>query len=299
MKDKAVVISKMQMDDWYKLDIDTVLSLGEEIRGQISQQTDEIKGDFFALSPGIRILKLLDSLDKYKIHPGPLKLAVAIFINNSIEGKIHLKLSLINHSCDPNVAWWLIDENETLEELRAQKDIKIGEELTATYISSFDILIENKQQRQAKLNGWSFDCKCPKCEGPEDASLDTLKKEIKSLLKPETRIPSSPAAGWKNLAERQEKMVDAILTITKKPTAAFFYEFKVLASIGHMARNPRLVDKGMKLFKECVDKENVKRKDYENQEEKLNDWRQNFRSKKGPEHLEMIAVMPKGSMYGL
>ena len=152
------------------------------------------------------------------------------------------------------------------EELRAEKDIKMGEELTASYISSYDILIENKQERQAKLNGWSFDCRCPKCEGPEDASLNTKKKEIKSLLKPETRIPSSHAAWWKNLAERHEKLVDAILTITKNPTAVFFWEFKVLASVGHLARNPRLVDKGMKLFKECVDKENVKRKDYENQE---------------------------------
>ena len=297
MKDKAVVLSKITNEDLNKNEIGTFLCLGEEIRGQISQQTDEVKGDFLKLSPSIKILKLLDFLDKNKILPGPLKQAVAIFINNRIGGKMYLKLALINHSCDPNVDWWFIDENEGSAELRANKDIKMGEEITASYISSLDILIENKQQRQAKLNNWILDCKCPKCEGPEDASLDTWKKEIKSLLKPETRTPSSPAAVWKNLAKRQEKIVDAILTITKKPTAAFFYHFQVLASLGHLARNPRLVDKGMKLFKECVVNENVKRKDYENQEKKLNDWRKNFLSKKGPGQLEIIEVMPKGSMF--
>ena len=301
MKDKPVILSKIKNEDLNKKDICTFLCLGEEIMVQIRQQTDKIKGDFLKLYPSIRILKLLDFLDTDKVLPGPLKQAVAIFINNRIGGKIYLKLSLINHSCDPNVAWWFIDENERSQELRAHKDIKMGEEITASYISSFDILIENKQQRQAKLNNWMFDCKCPKCEGPEDASLDTLKKEIKSLLKPETKIPSSrsPAVKWKNGAKHQEKLVDAILTITKKPTAAFFYQFQVLASIGHMARNPRLVDKGMKLFKECVDKENVKRKDYENQEEKLNDWRQNFRSKTVPGPFEIIAFKPKGSLYGV
>ena len=79
---------------------------------------------------------MLDYHDTDKILPGTLKQAVAIFINNRIGGrkggKIHLKLSLINHSCDPNVAWF-IDENGTTEELRAMKDIKMGEEITASY----------------------------------------------------------------------------------------------------------------------------------------------------------------------
>ena len=120
-------------------------------------------------------------------------------------------------------------------------------------------------------------------------SLKGLKREIQSLLKPQS--PHN-LAGWKSYARSQERMVDAILTMIKTPSTAFYFEFQTLASLGHLSRSPNLVDKGMRLYKESIEQEkfSLQKKKYENQERKLKEWRHNLRSRKTPDLFEITSL---------
>ncbi|CBH13275.1 hypothetical protein, conserved [Trypanosoma brucei gambiense DAL972] len=75
-------------------------------------------------------------------------------------GGIYSLQSAFNHSCVPNVA--VLAEGGTHDiTLRTLRAIKNGEELTITYIP-----VENttRAERQMKLEGYFFTCRCPLCE---------------------------------------------------------------------------------------------------------------------------------------
>jgi len=289
MKDKAVVTSSAEVD-MYPPD---VMDCGNNISWQLLQLPDDIRAEYFQLSPSKLVFnKFEDPLFKSIPIPAVSKLAVAIFLNNRIGNKIYLSLSLINHSCDPNAGWQNTDESYENEELRATRDIKKGEEITSSYLSNFEALTNNKVKRQEKLqSSWSFVCKCEKCEDCEDESFASLKREIEKLL-PSKRPPTN-LAGWKSHAKSHERLVDAILTILGKPSPDFYFDFKTLASFGQLARNPNLVDKGMKLFLESVDigQFSFHKKEYETHKKKLLNWKRNLSSRKSPDMDEVTTFL--------
>lgn len=84
---------------------------------------------------------------------------LAIYGANSF-GDVFLLGSRINHSCLPNIhfAYNPVLEKETFHAIR---DIIAGEELTITYAGGTNRI---RNQRQAELDKWGFQCTCPACE---------------------------------------------------------------------------------------------------------------------------------------
>ena len=118
-----------------------------------------------------------------------------------------------------------------------------------------------------------------------------MKREIEGLL-PAGKTPSSIAA-WKSQARDHERLVDDILAIVKKPSPAFWFEFKTLASYGHLARCPELVKKGMKLFEEStgIGKFASHLVAFEEQKKRLESWKRNFQGKRYPKDQEIIEFL--------
>ncbi|KAL7640228.1 UNVERIFIED_CONTAM: hypothetical protein RMT77_009642 [Armadillidium vulgare] len=75
-------------------------------------------------------------------------------------GGIYPTISLINHSCDPNVFRYCIGKNCIV---RATKIIGKGEQLLDSYGSLFDVL--GRESRQIVLTQqYKFNCDCPACK---------------------------------------------------------------------------------------------------------------------------------------
>ncbi|TID21701.1 hypothetical protein E6O75_ATG05096 [Venturia nashicola] len=71
--------------------------------------------------------------------------------------------SRFNHSCVPNVHL-SHDPRTQIYDFRLVRDVKAGEELTASYISLF----LTRKERQDNLVRWGFECACPACEKTTD-----------------------------------------------------------------------------------------------------------------------------------
>ena len=168
----------------------------------------------------------------------------------------------------------------------------MGEEITSSYLTNFQLLTEDTQSRRKRLaDNWHFLCQCTRCLEPEDEEFSELKREIEGLL-PVRESPSS-MEGWRSHARDQERLVDAILSIIKQPSPHFWFEFKILASYGHMARCPELVKKGMRLFKESTEigKFAYHLRELEKQKKRLESWKLNLQTKSYPTYEEMIEFL--------
>ena len=126
MKDRAVVESTADIS----MDIRNLEQYGVKILQQLWQQPVETIRSFFELKANNVVL------NKFANNSELPKQAVAIFLNNRIGDRVYLKLSRINHSCDPNAAWQNIDESFEEEELRAVSNIMAGDEILCNYLSS-------------------------------------------------------------------------------------------------------------------------------------------------------------------
>ena len=87
---------------------------------------------------------------------------VRIWNTNATGWGIYVTASRLNHSCQPNVIWSSDDDNPPHRlEVRALRDVSLGEELTVSYIKMSDLL--PKEKRQQKLSQWGFVCCCTLC----------------------------------------------------------------------------------------------------------------------------------------
>jgi len=71
--------------------------------------------------------------------------------------------SFLSHSCISNARIFVMADNEIV--IRAQVDIKQGEEITIQYIS---YLFGNILRRKDILENWMFECCCPRCVDPTE-----------------------------------------------------------------------------------------------------------------------------------
>eukprot|EP01133_Synstelium_polycarpum_P012049 gene12049-14097_t len=72
---------------------------------------------------------------------------------------VYVRNSFFNHSCDPNVNYWVVDN--TLEvECSLMRGVKTGEELCISYIDAAAAL---KDRQEKLLEGYLFNCRCDKC----------------------------------------------------------------------------------------------------------------------------------------
>ena len=67
-------------------------------------------------------------------------------------------ISLINHSCIPNVAWFTEEEDKTRKEVRVCREIQEGEEILASYISLAELPLM-QQRMDLLMPTWSFVCR--------------------------------------------------------------------------------------------------------------------------------------------
>lgn len=82
--------------------------------------------------------------------------------------------SFLSHSCISNARIFIMPDNEII--IRAQVDIKKGEEITIQYIS---YLFGNILRRKDIVENWMFECTCPRCVDPTE-----LGSHLSSLLCP-------------------------------------------------------------------------------------------------------------------
>ena len=67
-------------------------------------------------------------------------------------------ISMINHSCIPNVAWFTEEEDTRRKEVRVCRRIKEGDEIVASYIG-LDHLPLRQQRRDMLMPTWNFVCR--------------------------------------------------------------------------------------------------------------------------------------------
>ncbi|KAE9975224.1 hypothetical protein BLS_002720 [Venturia inaequalis] len=84
---------------------------------------------------------------------------LGIYSANAWAGGVVNLGSRFNHSCVPNVHL-SHDPRTSIYDFRLVRDVKAGEELTASYISLF----LTRKERQDNLLRWGFECACPACE---------------------------------------------------------------------------------------------------------------------------------------
>ncbi|QDS74542.1 hypothetical protein FKW77_007701 [Venturia effusa] len=102
---------------------------------------------------------------------------LGIYSANAWAGGVLDLGSRFNHSCVPNVH--LSHNPRTfIYDFRTVRDVKAGEELTATYISVFLA----RRERQANLMRWGFECVCPACENTLDGNnIEEKRVKLRNL----------------------------------------------------------------------------------------------------------------------
>ncbi|WAQ91515.1 hypothetical protein PtA15_14A399 [Puccinia triticina] len=104
---------------------------------------------------------------------------------------LYLGASRFNHSCKPNV-YYYIDHETQLMHIKAYEPIEVGEELTISYVFQ-ELYQEDRQRRLRDLYG--FDCTCPHCLLSEELVEQSDRriwrlKELRELSKKSNLYPS-------------------------------------------------------------------------------------------------------------
>lgn len=118
----------------------------------------------------------------------PDRKIIRIFEANAIEAAtanstaLYTTIPRINHSCTPNVVWsWVVGE-PLAKEVRALRDIKKGEEITANYIDSYEGTFATAEHRQKRLEFWNFVCSCEVCGLPAPSLQQNDKTRLEIMV---------------------------------------------------------------------------------------------------------------------
>jgi len=98
---------------------------------------------------------------------------VCIYLTNQFEEGVRIKVSRLNHSCQPNAR--ILPENG---EVRAISDIKPGQEVTISYRPDPMFSMKNKESRQKILKPMGFICNCDLCKNQSDVGHTRGNREI-------------------------------------------------------------------------------------------------------------------------
>ena len=192
------------------------VELWKDLRRQVTQLSINDHADFFNLTESEIYRSQIEQRNKHINMRW--KKALTIFLSNRIPGDggqnhLFLNLSLVNHCCDPNSMWCEVTSQENtmarlavscLEgfnslphekegcamELRAIREIKKGEEITASYLTFEEdaLILKEKEARELKLEGSDgFKCKCSFCLQPEE-DRSQLREEYSELLRMKTMM---------------------------------------------------------------------------------------------------------------
>jgi len=236
---------------------------GKEVYDKISTLSDADQKTFFELSGSVKIDEILSD-PAFGFYPEKYKRALSIYKNNSVgtgkkeEEHLYLKYSMLNHSCDPNTIVDKSDLDGRRIELRAVKEIKVGEEVTTSYLDPWILLGERKEK---KLESWNFQCKCDSCLQPQNDRIKMLRDEEKELkLKEDTLIDAMKKSKehgqfLQTYTKYLDQRVDLIMKLDK-PFLSFhptsLHRYCKLAEMGGQAGRPNLMMKGTSLVKKYL-----------------------------------------------
>lgn len=79
---------------------------------------------------------------------------------NNVDGCLFATHSRLNHSCEPNLSVEVVGKVEGVV-VRANNDIKAGQELTVTY---FNPELQLAERESLLLQNWGFSCGCNRCK---------------------------------------------------------------------------------------------------------------------------------------
>ena len=262
----------------------------------------------------------LKSLDIFTFPERDLKTArkenclgdLKIFLSNRIqvekeEDVLFFVLSLINHSCSPNVEECpLPRESEDQEkvdkyELRAVKDISKGEEITIFYLQSIATISPKQIRQRLLLESFGVDCKCCACSFGDNDDQDRISEKIAEFfLSPDAEVFLTFSSAkkydtslddWKRMSVKgglmlalSQKLHIGSVKIKKSCSDA-------AAQAAQMARDPVLLQRAMDAWEEVVMKTGFEKfkVEYEGMKEAVTKWAPQFDSKKPPTKEEITA----------
>uniref|UniRef100_A0A2K5IKS5 [histone H3]-lysine(4) N-trimethyltransferase n=1 Tax=Colobus angolensis palliatus TaxID=336983 RepID=A0A2K5IKS5_COLAP len=132
------------------------------------------------------------------------------------------KISLLNHSCDPNCS---IVFNGPHLLLRAVRDIEVGEELTICYL---DMLMTSQERRKQLRDQYCFECDCFRCQTQDkDADMLTGDEQVWKEVQESLKKIEDLKAHWK--WEQVLAMCQAIISSNSERLPDInIYQLKVL-----------------------------------------------------------------------
>ena len=144
------------------------LVLSEQFFLKLSKGSSSTTSSFSNLDAGVqaKLINLSSPADRYPLlHTHQLlqekffNNAVAFDKNEPDAVAVFETLSLINHSCKPNVVWLQTEEDKTRMEVRVCRRIQEGEEILASYASSIAGGFLLRDRRIIQLIPWGFSCR--------------------------------------------------------------------------------------------------------------------------------------------
>ncbi|KAI1392475.1 SET domain-containing protein [Hypoxylon trugodes] len=127
---------------------------------------------------GLQMLKLAHSKGGYIIDDIINTNAFGVLIDGVDHSGLYLDVARLNHACKPNM-FSRFSSTTLGMEVVAYRDIKVGEELTFSYLP-LNLLSE---QRQSLISEWGFNCTCSLCTSPKDTAIsDRRRGRIQELL---------------------------------------------------------------------------------------------------------------------
>ena len=160
------------------------------------------------------------------------------------------------------------------------KEIKVGEEVTTSYLDAYTAILEERKEKKLQLANWGFECKCDICLQPETDRIKKLRNEwTEGRLKQKTMYDSmkrseEPSKFLKTFIKSLDQHVDLIIEVDRpilsfNPSSLKLY--CELARIGVEAGRPDLVMKGKSLLKKYLLGGDINKflLQYENDEKKM------------------------------
>ena len=218
-------------------------------------------------------------------------------------------LSLMNHSCAPNVEECPLpkeskdQETETVEdyELRAVRDISKGEEITIFYLVKVKSLFLNQQDRQIYLKKlFGFNCKCSVCCGDIDDQDSIIEKMEKIFVSPDLEVLFFRCSSkkyytnldqWKRMAIKGAILTNLSQKLHIGSVEAKMATYASAARAAQFARVQVLLERAMDAWKELVMKTGFEQLtvEYDKMKELVAKWAKEFVSKKPPTKKEIDA----------
>ena len=230
MKD-TIVSTRVSLDVFERFYLPTI---DGQTKARILQLHDPVDNFEHLTSEKVDIDQLIkENPDFFELFPSSDESCkiLRIFANNCItvcqgsdEVAIYSQMSLINHSCDPNVSWTRVRGDVKRKQVRAMKVIEKGEELLATYgLPNF----ASRDSRQRRLlSSHQFLCQCSQCslEGEalqEDermrAEIREKKEKIQSLKNMAANSPHLFISNLKKAVCLSQEVMERVRKLNLQP----------------------------------------------------------------------------------